>query len=469
MNRDGLGLVGGIAADRPIISTLVLAFGLTALAVIGAEQAFALRGAIVDFLGVGGAVVGLPLAVAAMTPDRAWGRVGLSVAVAALGAALLMAAPPTWMDFALVSAGPISVGVALAVLVMIALPAFGALSRLAYLPAAATLLGCAGAFGFFSLRGHADAALYGPWAGLALAMGLASGLGVLSEFATEFARGADRRSAAGRAAQEGVGSAAFAAIMAASAFGLLQGRTAGEGLAAAELAGVAALLASASALSMSAAALSLRRASEAMAVEENRRRQAFRAWWRPVRRALSPAAANAAVAIAAIAVMAIALNMTAPVSLALVVFIVVAGAFSGIILFSLRAGLFVFFSLLVSVVVVKWLWIGAGLPNLSPTDEAAALALAALLFGQLGLAWREARSPRLNSRETTEAAMANAFRLYAASALVGMAAFFAMGPAGLWATGPLAAAEAGMLLTVGLLLGPALMTALSNAVRRELA
>ncbi|MEQ1930234.1 MAG: hypothetical protein ABL957_06825, partial [Parvularculaceae bacterium] len=212
-----------------------------------------------------------------------------------------------------------------------------------------------------------------------------------------------------------------------------------------------------------------RRTSEMLAADENRRRQSFRQYWRPIRRALSPAAANAVVAIAAIAVMAIALNLKAPISIALVVFIVVAGACAGLFLFSLRAGLFVFFSLLVSVVVVKWLWRAGATPDISPTDEAAALAFAAALFGQLALAWREARSPRLNARETAEAAMSGAFRLYAVSALVGVTVFFAMSVGGVWQRGGLAAAEAGMLATVGLVLGPALMTVLSNAVRRELA
>lgn len=472
MTREGLGLVGGAAADRPVVSTLVLAFGLTALAVIGGDDAMgasAIRQPLIDILVSAGAIVGAPLLLCALAPGRRVARMGLAFAIAALAAAAILIQPARWLAAPAAMAASIVASGALAVVLVTAVPAFGALSRLAFVPLAAALLGSAAASGFFAIQGQAESPAFGASAGLALALGSAIGCAALSDFTREFTQGADRRTAAGRAAQDGVGLVVFSVIISAAAFGLLSGEAAGGHLVVAGLAGAAALLTTVSALVVSGAALSLRRSSEVLAVEENLRRQSFREYWRPIRRALSPAAANAAVAVAAIAVMAIALNMTAPISIALVLFIVVAGALAGLVLFSLRAGLFVFFSMLVAVVAVKWIWREVGAPEPTMADEAAALAFTAVLYGQLALCWREARSPRLNPRETTEAAMTEAFRLYVVSALVGMTAFFALSAAHVWPLGAIAAAEAGVLLTIGLVLGPALMTALSNAVRRELA
>lgn len=472
MNRDGLGLVGGAAADRPVVSAMVLAFGLTTLAVVGADEGMgapAIRQTILDLVVGAGTILVAPLLISAFAPGRAAGRLALSLAIAALAATAILVQPTKWLAAPAEMAPSIAAGSALAVILIGAVPALGVLTRNAVLPVMAALLASIGALGFFAIEGRPDAPYVGAAAGLALAIGAATGFTALSDFVDEFARGSDRRIAAGRAAQEGVGPLLFAVAIAAAAFGLLGGEASGENLVGAGLTGASVLLTAATALVMSAAALSLKRTSEAVAVEENRRRQSFRAYWRPIRRALSPASANAAVAIAAIAVMAIAFNLTAPVSISLVLFIVVAGAIAGLIFFSLRAGLFVFFSLLVSVVVSKWFWREVGAPEVTASAEAAALALTAALYGQLALSWREARSPRLNARETAEAAMMRAFPIYAVSAVVGMTAFFALGAAGVWPRGATAAAEAGVLLTIGLVLGPALMTALSHAVRRELA
>ncbi|MEQ1930529.1 MAG: hypothetical protein ABL957_08345, partial [Parvularculaceae bacterium] len=298
MNQEGLGLVGGLTADRPIVSTLVLAFGLTALAAIGADAAggAGLRAIMIDFLLAGGAIAGVPLIAASFAPSGVWGRLGFALGVAALAAAVILVQPVQWLAAPAAFAAAIAASTALAVILIAAYPAFGALTRLGFLPLAAALLGTAGAIGFAAVQGQSAATALGPAAGLALTLGAVTGFAAVADFVAEFARGADRRNAAGRAAQEGVGPAAFVAVLAASAFGLLSGATANEGLAAAGLAGAGVLLASSASLVVTAAALSLRRTSEMLAADENRRRQSFRQYWRPIRRALSPAAANAVVA-----------------------------------------------------------------------------------------------------------------------------------------------------------------------------
>jgi hypothetical protein len=98
-----------------------------------------------------------------------------------------------------------------------------------------------------------------------------------------------------------------------------------------------------------------------------------------------------------------------------------------------------------------------------------ALAYAGFAFGQLAIAWREARSPRLNPRETTEAAMAGSAATYILCGVIAIATFHAAAISGMWPGGAAAAGEAGVLLAFGIVFAPPLMTALSGVVRRELA
>lgn len=472
MNRDELGLIGGLAADRPLIATLVSAFGLTALAVIGAGDpmgAPATRTMLVETLFFGGAILGAPLAAASFAPAKTLSRIALSSALLALAAAALIFQPADWFAAPAAFAPSIAAATAIAIIFICAFPVFGSIARLGFVSVFGALLGLAGGIGLYSSQGGVNSGEFGAATGLSLAFGSAAGFSTLSEFSAQFSRGAERRRAAGIAAQDGLGPVAFMALTGAAAFGVLTGGGAWANFQSAWLVGASVLLTSCAALIVTSAALALKRPSELLAVDENLRRQAFRVFWRPIRAGLSPSSANAAVAIAAIAVIAIAFTLSAPITLALCLFIIVSGALAGLLYVSLRAGLFVFFSLLVTAVATKWVWLAAQAPVQALAGEAAALSLSAVLFGQLALAWREARSPRLNARETAEAAMSGAARLYLANAIVGMAAFFALDVAGVWPSGALAAAQAGVMLIFGLLLAPPLMTALSNAVRRELA
>jgi hypothetical protein len=234
-------------------------------------------------------------------------------------------------------------------------------------------------------------------------------------------------------------------------------------------AGAAALLAATASLVSTVGALALRRPSEAFAAEENRRREAFRRFWRPIRLNLPASSAYATVAIVAIAIVAAAFGADLAPPLAHFIFIFAAGASAGLIFFSLRVGVFVFFMLLsadyAALIAIVLL---AGTQS-DGVVHGGALAYAGFAFGQLAIAWREARSPRLNPRETTEAAMAGSAATYILCGVIAIATFHAAAISGIWPGGAAAAGEAGVLLAFGIVFAPPLMTALSGVVRRELA
>ncbi|HXI87179.1 MAG TPA: hypothetical protein VNH64_06950, partial [Parvularculaceae bacterium] len=233
--------------------------------------------------------------------------------------------------------------------------------------------------------------------------------------------------------------------------------------------GTGALFAGAAGLLATAGALSLKRASERVAIDENRRQQAFRRAWRPLRLVLAPSAALAIVAILCVLTVAASFNLKAALTPAELIFLIVVSFAGGILFLSARAGLLLFLALVSGAFLSAWARQASGAAKLPQIDFVAATALAAALYAQLALAWRNARSPRLNARETTEAAMSDGAPAFVFSAFLGVAAFFAADAAGVWPSGARAALTFAALALYGLLIAPAIMTALSHSVRRELA
>jgi hypothetical protein len=109
-----------------------------------------------------------------------------------------------------------------------------------------------------------------------------------------------------------------------------------------------------------------------------------------------------------------------------------------------------------------------GEPRLTDTDIGVVLAMTAALYAQLGVAWRDARSPRLNARETTEAAMSDGAPAFLVTTAIGLTAFWAAKVAGVWPAGGSAAILLALLALYGLVVAPAAMTALGHSIRREL-
>jgi hypothetical protein len=464
--------VGGLAADRPIIVTLVLSLGLATLAVAGAEEA---TGTYLAAAGVPGLIVAVlgfitaPLALAAIAPKSRLLRAALVFLVAALFAALEYAAPGSAVippaPYLLIGA-PV---VAFLAFFLWAGPAFGALTRFAFLATIAAALGMAGGLGLMAMQGI-EAAPAGAFATLAFALGAAVAVGTAADFAALFARGADGRRAAGIAARYGAAPALFATLLMASAGGLV-GFEAGDpdgALTLAWVAGAGALLAVLMGLFATAGALSLRRASETIAVRENRRREAFRRFWRPARQAASASAAMAFVAMLGIAAVAAAFNLRNGIPVYELVYLAAVSFAGGLVFLSAPAGLFLLIILMTGEIISAWAWQATGAAALSPAEHAVIIALVAALYAQFAVAWRNASSPRLNARETTEAAMSEGISSYAVSAAVGLAAFIAASTAGVWPGGSTAALLLALLALFGLVAAPAVMTALTHGARRSL-
>lgn len=470
MRHDRLGPVGGLAAERPLIVTIVLAFGLTALAIGGATDSDA---AYRTAIGMPDLLISLlvfataPLLLGAIAPRSAGVRVLVVAAIALvfLGLFFLTAVVDPFARRLSLEAGAVIVALSAAFLFFG--PAFGAVARLAFVATAAAALGLAGALGVMSL---APSPLSGAFPGLAFALGAGVGVSVLADFASLFARGADARRAAGVAARYGAAPAIYGVILVAAlaAAGAVQQNDAALVLRLAAIAAAVALLPVASALLMTGGALATRRSGEVMAIEENGRQQAFRRFWRPARRTLAPSSAIAALAVLGILTIAAAFNLPAPVPFANAVF-VAAASISAILMFlSLQTGIFVFVLLFTGLVLSSWAWGIVGGPALSESDVGAALAMTAALYAQLAVAWRDARSPRLNARETTEAAMADGAPAFLVAAAIALTAFWAAKVGGVWPAGESAAILLALLALYGIVVAPAAMTALSHAIGREL-
>lgn len=469
MERDRFGLVGGLVADRPVLTAMVLAFGLTAMVAVGASGAApAAASAGGDLTVAALALIAVPLFIAGVAPRSIALRIGVGVLAAVSAAAFYAFAPaelaraasaPSAIAFAALTAALLTMG-----------PMVGPMLHFAFIAAAAGLLGMAGAIGLM-LRQNIGVAESAPALVAGFAAAAVVGAGAVADFAGLFAGGADRRHAAGQAASRALAPCFFAAVAAVLAFGgaaAVSERSVGAAVFAG-LCGLAVVLSALPALAVPTGALGLRRTNESMAVEENRRRQAFRRLWRPIRGLLPANASLAIVAIAAIAVVAAAFNVSGGPPGFPLAFTALAAVAAGFVFFSLRVGLFVFFMLMVSSSLGGWLWTIAGAAALAPFDAAAAQVLAAVLFGGLATTWRDARSPRLNPRETTEAAMTDGFGEHVFGVVVGLAGFYAGSAAGAWPGGLAAGCYLALMAAIGLLLAPALMTALSRLVRRELA
>ncbi|MEX0645936.1 MAG: hypothetical protein WD076_11535 [Parvularculaceae bacterium] len=473
MASDRYGLIGGLVADRPVVVSLVMAFGLTALAVAGvADPSAALRASasFPEFIIAILAYSTIPAMLAAATPRR----LGPSLFFVGLVWMLFVVAP-IFAPFAAVAPAAFSLNAgatlaALTTLLIMSGPVVGATIRFAFVASASAALGMAGAMGMMELdRIGGEAA--GPVATIGFGLGAFVGIGAAADFAMLFARGAEAKRAAGVAARYGLAPAIYAAILAASAYGLAYfvPQSTIDALSLAGAGGAAAFLASVSALFATAGSLSLRRPIETLAVRENKRQQSFRKFWRPFRRLLPPSSAMAFAAILGIATIAAVFNLEHAVSPTQLVFIVIAAAASSVVFLSVRAGLFVLALLGTGSVFLNWFWDVARAPALTQLDEIAACALAAALFAQLAVAWREARNPRLNARETTEAALSDVVPPYVVCVIMGAAGMLGAEASGLWLNGAAVSARFLMLALYGLLIAPAVMTTLSRSSRRDYA
>lgn len=471
MEGERLGLVGGLAADRPVLVATLLAFGAAALAAVGVNDA---RDA-----GIGSADLAdlllaflvlpvLPLLLAAAAPRGLAGRLAFAAVVALALLAVDAAAPGLQLAWLTPDRRLLTAVFVLTLFLVLIVPACGAYVKLAFIGAAAAVLGAAGAAGVLRYEGIPLDQI-GLVTALGVALGVVVTVGIAADHAALFARGADKRRAAGLAARQAGAPALFAVIVCAAAFPL-RAQLAPLGDKTFDLiwvSGVAGALSILCALFITAGALSLHRVTEELAVEENARTQAQRRFWRPLRNALPVRSAFAAAAIVGITLVIAGFEMALAPDWRDIAFVGVLSGAAAIVFFSVRAGLFVLATLVAASVLSLWVAQLAGVAIPKAPMDTAGLTLSGVVFGQFALAWREARSPRLNARETMEAAMTDGMGRYLVSLSSGAAALYAAGVSG---AAPEASGAAGYALCLGLigaLIAPVLMTALSGLTGRD--
>lgn len=471
MQGERLGLVGGLAADRPVLVAIVLAFGCAALAAIGvndAREAGVGSGDLADLLTAFLVLPVLPLALASVAPRKTSWRLAFAAAIALLLLALDAAAPSLPFDWFAPDRALLAAAFVLTLILVLIAPVCGAYLRLSFMGGLAAVLGAAGAAGLLRFEG-VPLDQIGVATGLGVALGVVVAIGVIADHAALFARGADQRRAAGLAARQGAAFALFAILVAAAAFPLRAAVSplGGEILDLVWAAGAATALSVVCALLITAGALSLHRPTEALAVAENARTQAQRRFWRPLRKILPVRSAMAAVAIVGIVLVVASFELVLAPTWREAAFVGVAAGAAAMAFFSLRAGLFVLAALVAASVLSMWVSAGLDMAPPAPPMNSAALTLAVIVFGQLGLAWRDARSPRLNARETMEMAMTDGMGRFVVGLSAGSAALYATGVSGAAPQGAAAAGYALCLGLVGALLAPPLMTALSGLTGRD--
>ena len=143
------------------------------------------------------------------------------------------------------------------------------------------------------------------------------------------------------------------------------------------------------------------------------------------------------------------------------------GFAAALTLVSFRSGVFTIAAVAAAAIGAELL---AGLFGAPPLGIGAAALLFAILgvhFALLALAWRDARSPRFNPRETTEAAATEGVGRFAVCVVASVGTLYAADVTGFWPEADAVALRLIIGSIIGVLLAPALMTALSAAAGRE--
>ncbi len=472
MERDRYGAIGALAANRPLLISVVFAFGLTALAVAGFSSQPGGRAmsayAVSCFV-----ALALPAIATSFAPAAGFPRAVFAVGLALGLLAISLLAP--WESHSTLAVAGLSgttfrIGAALLLWFVLLRPLFGDAPGLAMAAPLAAALGAFGASGLLALEALARIDVLGAVASLSVAMSCLVGVGVAGDFTRAFAGGARADEAAGDAAHLAVAPAVFSALATAGVFsaGLAPGAEALDWSWRAVFYGAGGVaLATATALVVTASTLSLSNVTEEIAVIENYRRQNFRRWWRPFRQALPQSSAIAFTAILLIlTVVALfsGFDALAPVKLTL---LAVCSLAAWVTFVSIRTGLFVFLALFASVIMIDWSYAIVGVVSPGLLVELTVIAFAAALFGQIGIAWRDARNPRRNAREATEAAMVDGGYRYLGSAAFALAAFAVAQTSGLWSDGGAAALYLAAYCVFGFFIAAPLMTSIGAVFGRD--
>jgi len=470
--------MGGLAAGRPVLCALIFAFAAAALAAVGfrAVEASFSHVALSLFAALA-ATTAMPAALASVAPKNFWLR-GI---YAALAAGFLLALRRVVLQSG-IEIGPFDAAGALAVAAIVVFvlalgaPLWRSTIGLSLIGLVSLVLAAAAGMSIIALEqarvGPVETA--GAVIALSSALGAALAVQMSAAFSRTFAEGGANYASAVASARivsapalfslgVGIAAAAFAVI----ADGALNGASLGAAISSARLAAGPLAFSLVAPLFLLAGALALKGETEKTALAENRRRSTLRPFLTTIRNALPPSSAIAAGAIFLIAAVVAGFEAnTAPgvgeTALVSAVAIVAAVAFV-----SLRTALMTTVLFAAAGRLVSWGYdlFGAALPTEPARIWASALAV--ILYAQLFLAWRDRRNPRRKTREVVQMALADSYFATLAAACVGLAAFAAAETAGLWREGVEAALYAGWMTVVGLIAGPALMTAIGALFGRD--
>lgn len=464
-------VLGDIAAGRPLLASCVVAAGFAALAATafrGAPSSFATVS--YAYLAALGVMMAAPAAIASLAPRNFWMR----LFYAGVAAGLILAARRIVMqsDF---DTGPFSADIALAgaaaatLVLAIGAPLWRSSLRFSLIGLSAVILGATGGLSVIALEAARSGSAPAAGAALGLAAAGAAALSVLmaGAYAGAFAHGADGRQAAGCAAQSAAAPGLFALTL--STLALAAGAfLAGGAPEAAAIAGAGALAASlAAAIVMGGAALALKAPSEAIALEENRRRAGLRPFLQGLRAVSPPSSAIAASAILLIATVAAGFDAAAAATMAETAVIAAAFAAALVIFVSVRTALLLVLMLIIASRLTVWGAERLAAEAPSESVRVIAAALAAVLLSRLALAWRDNRLARRKALDVTQRALADSYFSFAAASVVALPALAAAEAAGLWDGGADAALVAAAMTAVGAVSAPALMTAVGALFGRE--
>lgn len=466
------GLVGRLATGRPLLVGVIVALGLTTLAMAGLTQAK--QGPppalIAGFASAALLMIGAP-ALAAATAPRG-GRARLFVLFAFTAAIIgIRFIGQRYLDpraaYPLLDEAGLVATLALATWLVAWRPAIGGTLRLAAAAPFIAILAAIAALGYLALDGGLTSGGLDARgaAALALSLGLsmAIAMNVAAGFAALFAKGAERAPAAAGAAHQAIAAAVFAVLCAGAAFfaGAVFAGTIEAALSVAWRAVAMAAIGCGAALFVVSGSLSLTIVNEKTAVQENRRRDDIRRAWRPMRRMLPATSAYAATGLVVIGAVLSVFEAERSLTPETALFIACVALASLVAFVSLRTTILIISVLTFSDLLATLLYTVTGAPVPGEGATLPALALAATAFAQLGLAWRDSAVPRLNAREITEAAVIDgAGRMFSTMGF-GAAAFLVAAISGLWPDGAAAAAHFAVTTGIGLVIAPALMTAIS--------
>ena len=472
MQEPPAGIVGKLAASRPVLAISILSAGLIALGVAGARQLGGEQaGMIASYAGSALLVVAAPLALAAMQPREFLRRI-LFYAVITLFAAVFLAADLGRITLPFSIAAPplahILAALSLMIYISVLTPLGFNVARLSVASSFAAIIGAVGGAGYLAIE-----ALWGLKAGaiavaLALTVGVGIGVSIGADFARFFAGGASQKNAAAGAGHNAIAISAYSLLVVAAYFavqsfdanfGAVEWRIVWAGITASAAAIIAVLV-------IVTGSLVLFRLSEQVAVDENYRRLWFAANWRPVRLALPPTTAGAVTAIAGVFVV-IALfeaGFAAPLSLAAFFALVWLAAI--ITFVSLRTSILIVALLAVSAVLSDYVYAIFALETPALAERLAGLAFSALAIGHMMVSWRDAGDNFRNPRDVTEYALNDGLRRFLFVVGGGAAAIFVSLQSFAWHGGLASIAYFLMTSMVALILAPAMMMTVSTQFKR---